>query len=1351
MEGKGKKQKPKSKAKQSSITRAVGRLVNAKNKKTLGNALAKSRKIKGTSNLIAWSPSTNKFVIGNQSKISKELKTTPATLKSRLGGGKKEFQEIKGYVVLGFDNVEKLVEFKKSIVKDTPTIKRKTKPILEGIGLLEKIMKEKYKLELNNQVENKYWGTTEDRFSVSVEDNLSIDDIEGLFGNAISNVINKRKLGPKDKIRVVIEDPNLKFFVSTQLMNAEDMNGNVILDLIESVIESNDDWQITSETNINISTINIPTGAGNIYQSDFYNGWKGGSSVPFGAEKTPTITDEDPEQFLCKSITELKVKEQQLLKFNKKSIVRIKNEDNLCCARAIAVGIFRSKYGTQHNKYKQIYSNAKDTQTKTAIKLHQQSGVPLGECGIEEIKLFEEFTGYQITIIDGDFFNQVVYPDITAVGYKPPEDQSKFLYLYKSNNHYDLIASNMVAGFFSKDNFCHNCKKCYKNKGQHKCLFKCNMCLKTNCPLNDIPLEERKYDYPCEKCGRVFAHKECYKEHLRTTPHFINGVEVMKSLCDKYWKCELCKKLMSIDKYPKETHKCGDYECKNCNKIVGEDHKCYMFPKLLKLPSEKYIFFDFETDISNKSHEVMYSVSQYFDNPEPIIHETIQDFCIWAFQEKHKGYTFIAHNGRGYDYKFIIRWVFDNTLYKPFTIFAGQKIMCMSIQELKIRFIDSLSFLTMPLKAFPKTFGLKELKKGFFPHWFNILENRNYIGPIPDISYFKPDSFKKKDRDEFINWYEEKVNSNYVWNQAKEMNEYCISDVDILRRCCIKFRELYLEVANIDPFSYLTIASVCMAIYKYNYIDYSFPIRYEAFEEKWGHTGCMKGGDPSKQDPEYIKDKRAFQKITYKNVFREKKIAVFEYKNVEWFRQAFFGGRTNATKLIYNFKQGEEGKYSDITSLYPTVQFYDKYPKGHYKVKTETEIEAIDYELVSQGKYFGFINCKIEPPSKLYHPVLPHKTEKLIFDLNVKEGVWCSNEIQVACEKGYKILEIYEIRYFEETTTSLFKRYVKKFLKIKQEASGFPDWCNNEEDKQEYIRQYKKKQGILLEYHKIKKNPGLRAIAKLCLNSLWGKFGQRTNMSKTEIIDSKAKFIEIVSNIEYENVKYIELNTGKIEITYSVKDAFVPNDFNTNIVIACFTTSSARMRLYEALDYLNEQILYFDTDSCVYKYNPIDKSCNRKLNNGDLLGDWTDELEGVKMCGTFVSGGPKNYSFETDDGKYHTKVKGFNLNYEVGLRINHNSIIGLVNETLEDKLGTTKLQEELDNCMDYEEEDLKEEIKNHNKIAVSYDLIKRTKEHTCENFTQKKRYGLVYTKREILPRDEYGNYDTIPFGYNKQD
>ena len=51
-------------------------------------------------------------------------------------------------------------------------------------------------------------------------------------------------------------------------------------------------------------------------------------------------------------------------------------------------------------------------------------------------------------------------------------------------------------------------------------------------------------------------------------------------------------------------------------------------------------------------------------------------------------------------------------------------------------------------------------------------------------------------------------------------------------------------------------------------------------------------------------------------------------------------------------------------------------------------------------------------------------------------GTWSTIEINKAKEKGYKLLEIYELEHFEKTSTDIFKPYVNKFMKYKQEASG---------------------------------------------------------------------------------------------------------------------------------------------------------------------------------------------------------------------------------------------------------------------------------------------------------------------------
>jgi len=75
-------------------------------------------------------------------------------------------------------------------------------------------------------------------------------------------------------------------------------------------------------------------------------------------------------------------------------------------------------------------------------------------------------------------------------------------------------------------------------------------------------------------------------------------------------------------------------------------------------------------------------------------------------------------------------------------------------------------------------------------------------------------SMTMKHRAAFINWHDELINKNYVFDFQLELEEYCNSDVDILRRRCLELRKQFLNVCNIDPFKYLTIASVCMAIYR---------------------------------------------------------------------------------------------------------------------------------------------------------------------------------------------------------------------------------------------------------------------------------------------------------------------------------------------------------------------------------------------------------------------------------------------------------------------------------------------------------------------------------------------------------
>lgn len=85
------------------------------------------------------------------------------------------------------------------------------------------------------------------------------------------------------------------------------------------------------------------------------------------------------------------------------------------------------------------------------------------------------------------------------------------------------------------------------------------------------------------------------------------------------------------------------------------------------------------------------------------------------------------------------------------------------------------------------------------------------------------------------------------------------------------------------------------------------------------------------------------------------------------------------------------------------------------------------------------------------------------------------------------LFQIYEVYHFSERSVDLFKTYIDLFLKIKQESSGWPTECTTMDEKEQYIMEYKAKEGIELDETAIDANPGRRQVAKLALNSFWGR------------------------------------------------------------------------------------------------------------------------------------------------------------------------------------------------------------------------------------------------------------------------
>ena len=150
------------------------------------------------------------------------------------------------------------------------------------------------------------------------------------------------------------------------------------------------------------------------------------------------------------------------------------------------------------------------------------------------------------------------------------------------------------------------------------------------------------------------------------------------------------------------------------------------------------------------------------------------------------------------------------------------------------------------------------------------------------------------------------------------------------------------------------------------------------------------------------------------------------------------------------------------------------------------------------------------------------------------------------------------------------------------EASGWPKGADTDEKKTTFLAQFLKREGIQLEAENVKKNPGLRPVPKLALNSFWGKFGQRSNMMNGAFFTDPSKLLELLmdeTNILHSILPFgaTPEETEMVYVSTTKEEEFVDILPNTNVVVAAFTTSTARLKLYSYLEKLQDRALYFDT------------------------------------------------------------------------------------------------------------------------------------------------------------------------------
>ena len=283
-------------------------------------------------------------------------------------------------------------------------------------------------------------------------------------------------------------------------------------------------------------------------------------------------------------------------------------------------------------------------------------------------------------------------------------------------------------------------------------------------------------------------------------------------------------------------------------------------------------------------------------------------------------------------------------------------------------------------------------------------------------------------------------------------------------------------------------------------------------------------------------------------------------------RQAYFGGRVEIFKL-----EGYGLNCYDFNSLYPATMIENTFPVG-LPVWVDEWADGLP----------GYYEAEVDMPDEINIPCLPIvKDGKLIFPVGTFRGFFSSCELERAKSCGAKVKIRRGVCF--HISKPIFGDYVRELYAMKSKAN---------KEGADYM------------------------IAKLYLNGLYGKFGQRRE--QTAIVRCS---LSEASNKGF--TPYLPEFGLYLEHTKSRGAYIMPN-------IAAWVTAKARLKLHEVL---NDDTHYCDTDS-VFTPEILEHDAHR-------LGAL--KFEKFIEHAYFIL--PKLYRLEFANGTAETKAKGFGRDF----------------------------------------------------------------------------------------------------------
>ncbi len=310
-----------------------------------------------------------------------------------------------------------------------------------------------------------------------------------------------------------------------------------------------------------------------------------------------------------------------------------------------------------------------------------------------------------------------------------------------------------------------------------------------------------------------------------------------------------------------------------------------------------------------------------------------------------------------------------------------------------------------------------------------------------------------------------------------------------------------------------------------------------------------------------LKDYKKF----YKQEKFEKLFPCLPYEIDKDIRQAYKGGFTYLND-IYKEKDVGEGEVLDVNSLYPSVMRYELLPIGFplpYEGKYE---EDPDYPL-----YVQMITCSFEVKKNMI-PTIQIKGSYFIENEYLKSSngdIVCLVLSNIDLELFLEHYDVYDLEYIRgykfQGSYGLFDKYIDKWTERKIKAT---------------------KEG----------NKGQRALSKLMLNSLYGKFAMGKEMQcKYPYYDESDGMIHYkLSDVEMVDGLYLPIG---IFITSYARNKTI--------------RTSQAIKSYSIEKYGKDMYCYSDTDS-VHTLLPIEELTKFCEIDDVKLGAWKHESHFTK-------------------------------------------------------------------------------------------------------------------------------------------